>query len=405
MKNALTVAAAAASLVAGTFAAGGASAKDDVAPPPPPYTDLYQPQGTDEIGIWQLDDEREKALIASSVLLRDESLTGYARQILCDTVGEDRCGATRVYIIREPTFNATMSPNGTMRVFTGLLLRVRNEAELGAVLGHEFGHFENRHTLEQFLNHRRGTDLLAWSALLLSIAPSRQGYRSQRDLELSVYGGHYRFKRNQEREADLLGLGYLNRSAYRPQAAADVWVRLMSEREASARSLGKRRPDFERVAFFASHPPQAQRASYLAALAEPEGTLRDDGAERYRERLAPYLPLFLDDQIKVNDFGATEYIINSLAETGWTAELYYARAELFRQRGNQRDLVNAAESYRLAIAQDEDMAKAYRGLGLSLYRTGDRVAGADALRTFLELEPQAPDAAMIRMLVRREEVE
>ena len=40
--------------------------------------------------------------------------------------------------------------------------------------------------------------------------------------------------------------------------------------------------------------------------------------------LAPWLPQLLDDQIKLNDFGASEYIIQSLAESGWTAPLWHA---------------------------------------------------------------------------------
>src|SRR3546814_15865655 len=86
--------------------------------------------------------------------------------LLLSAVGTDRSYATRVYILREPTFNATMSPNGTLRAYSGLLLRVRSEAELAAVLGHEFGHFEKRSSLMQFKAASGDSDVLAWSALL-----------------------------------------------------------------------------------------------------------------------------------------------------------------------------------------------------------------------------------------------
>src|SRR3546814_16031225 len=83
-------------------------------------------------------------------------------------------------------FNATMSPNGTMRVYSGLLLRVRSEAELAAVLGHEFGHFEKRPSLMQFKAASGGSDLLAWSALLASMSPSYNTQRAYQDLPISV---------------------------------------------------------------------------------------------------------------------------------------------------------------------------------------------------------------------------
>ena len=138
-------------LAAGLLAgASTASVAAEPAPLPPPFEGYYQPQGVDEIGLWREDDESERRLAASPLVIQDEKLSGYLKEVLCRAVGDDRCGTARIYVMREPTFNATMSHNGTMRVFSGLLLRMRNEAELAAVLGHEFGHFESRHGLNRF---------------------------------------------------------------------------------------------------------------------------------------------------------------------------------------------------------------------------------------------------------------
>lgn len=372
------------------------------APPPPPYEGAYQPRGVDEVGIWQRDDESERRLAASNLVVHDEALTAYVKKVLCDTVGGDRCKAVRVYVMREPTFNASMSPNGTLRVLSGLFLRVHSEAELGAVLGHEFGHFEKRHTVDGFKAARSGTDLLAWGAVLASMAPTYDTRRAYQDLELSVYGSLFRHGRNQEREADLLGIAYLNRSELRPQSAAQVWKNLMAESEASARVKGLSKPNFNAIAFTASHPPDGERAAYLDALADPDAVSRQDGAARYRQALAKWLPVFLDDQIKLNDFGASEYLIQSLAQSGWTAWLWCARGELYRGRGNPRDLVNAAEFYTNAIGLDANLADAYRGLGLSLLKTGRASEGQTALRKYLELKPGASDAKLITMMIPKE---
>lgn len=369
------------------------------APAPPPYKYLYQPQGIDEIGLWREDDESERGLAASTIVVRDEKLTSYVKGVLCEAVGQDRCQATRVYILREPTFNATMAHNGTMRVFSGLLLRVHSEAELAAILGHEFGHFEKRHGLGDFKARRTGSDILAWGSLLASMSPSYDSRRMYQNIQISIYGGLFRYNRNQEREADLLGLGYLNISHYRPQAAAAVWQNLMGEFEASANVRGLKKPNFNAIAFTASHPPEAERAAYLAALAAPDGANRDDGAARYHDALGPWLGMFLDDQIKLNDFGASEYIITHLAEPGWTSKLWFARGELYRTRGNQRDLGSAAEFYRNAIALEPGLASAHRGLGLSLIKTGQTAEGMTALRTYLAMTPEASDAKMIRLML------
>lgn len=379
--------------------AAGAGKEIKVAPPPPPYQGVYQPQGVDEIGMWREDDDSERSLAASNIVIQDEKLTAYVKGVLCRTVGEDRCGATRAYIMREPTFNATMSPNGTMRVFSGLLLRMRNEAELASVLGHEFGHFEHRHSLAEFKANRTGSDIMAWGSLLASMASGYNAHRAYRDMRVSIFGGLYRYDRNQERAADLRGLSYLNQSSYRPSAAGQVWRNVMGEAEASANLRGQRKPDFKAIAFTASHPPDAERAAYLTALAAPESEGRDDGAANYRAALAPWIGEFLSDQIKLNDFGGSEYIIAGLAESGWTADLCLARGELYRTRGNQRDLVHAVGFYANAIEFDPAMASAYRGLGLSLMKTGRREEGVRALAKYLELVPEASDAKMIRLMV------
>lgn len=372
------------------------------APPPPPYEGVYQPQGLDEIGLWHQDDEGERNLAASPLLIRDENLTAYLKSVLCKTVGADRCGAVRVYLLREPTFNASMSPNGTLRIFSGLLLRMRNEAELAAVLGHEFGHFESRHSLKSFKKTRSSTDIIAWATVLASLSSNPNVRQTYQNLQISVYGDLFRYSRENEREADLLGLGYLNNSELRPQSASDVWQELMGEIEASASARGQKKPKFDRIAFTASHPPESERAKYLSELAVPDGNSRGDGKESYRTAISTWLPVFLEDQIKLNDFGGSEFLISKLSESGWTAHLWFARGELYRIRGNPRDLINAANFYANAIELDPTRAAAYRGLGLSLLKSGDKANGQAALKKYLELNPDAEDASMIRYLIPKE---
>jgi beta-barrel assembly-enhancing protease len=101
----------------------------------------------------------------------------------------------------------------------------------------------------------------------------------------------------------------------------------------------------------------------------------------------------------LNDFGASEFIINRLAESGWAADLWRARGDLFRARGNPRDLMNAADFYARAVALKPDMAEAQRGLGLSLVKTGRAVEGRKALERYLQLKPSASDSGMIAITI------
>ncbi|HEX7751723.1 MAG TPA: peptidase M48, partial [Novosphingobium sp.] len=96
----------------------------------PPYAGAYEPQGVDERGLWMQADEEERVLRDTALVDRDPAINAYLRSVLCRTIGFDRCQSVRIYLIKESTFNASMTPNGTMRVHTGLLARIQSEAEL-----------------------------------------------------------------------------------------------------------------------------------------------------------------------------------------------------------------------------------------------------------------------------------
>ncbi|RMB28420.1 putative Zn-dependent protease [Sphingomonas sp. PP-F2F-G114-C0414] len=359
--------------------------------PLPTYTQAYTPTTVDERGIWMEADERERVQRDSRSLVKDPALNAYVRSVLCRTVGEDRCRSVRLYIDEVPAFNAYMTPNGAMVVWTGLLLRVRSEAELGAILGHEFGHFELRHSLKDFKSHRTGTDLMAWASILV---------RNSANIQYATVGQMYAFSRDQEREADMTGFQYLARSQYPSSAAADVWEHVMGEADATA--IGRRgRAQHKYVAgVFATHPTDLARATYLRAASIEAHDVKPAVVDTHQAAMAKWLPVFLNDQIKLNDFGGSEYLLAYLAEgNGWTTPLLCARGDLYRERGNPRDLVSAAQFYQEAISKGDAPPEAYRGLGLSLLRSQQVAEGQAALATYLRLKPAATDAALIATLI------
>lgn len=357
----------------------------------PPYAGAYQPQGIDERGLWMEADEDERRLRDSNFVVNDPALQTYVRRILCDAVGSERCAGVRLYIVRMPEFNASMTPNGTMRIFTGLLLRVRSEAELAAVLAHEFAHFEERHSLSGFKRARSASDIAMWAGLL--------GGANASAVQLAVIGGIYSFNRDQERAADIRGFAYLSASRFRPGAFADIWRRQMDEMDATAAGRKQRSTRYDRSAFFASHPTSLERATYLRQMATKDGDDGEDAETVFREALAKWRPAFLADQLKLNDFAGTEYLLAQLAGSGWSPDLLVARGDLYRTRGNPRDLVSAAGFYRDAIAGGSADPAARRGLGLALMRSGSADQGRQILLEYLALRPTADDAMIIRTLV------
>ncbi|MFS0850903.1 M48 family metalloprotease [Novosphingobium panipatense] len=361
----------------------------------PTYTAAYEPTNVDERGLWMQADEAERRMRDSPLRIRDGNLEKYLLGVLCREVGQERCAGVRLYAMEDPQFNASMMPNGAMFVQSGFLLRVRNEGELAAVLGHEFAHFELRHGLNGFKNRRTGTDVMAWVTVLGGISNTPTG-----STQLSLVGSIFRFNRDQETAADLLGLKYIAQSGYPAHSASEIWKSLMAEQEATARGRKLKAKQHFTAGFFDTHPTPLSRAVYLAQEADKLPAGGDPRKQELQDALAPYLPRFLAAQNKLNDFGGTDYILSNLAaRSGWTSDLLFARGELYRARANPRDLQLASQFYREAKAAGYAAPDLDRNLGLALIRNGQVEEGRAALSAYLMAAPEASDAAIIHTLM------
>lgn len=358
----------------------------------------YQPSDKDERGLWLQVEEVERKVKTSAFTIRDPALNDYVRGVFCRTVGEANCADVRIYILRTADFNATIYPTGMMLVYSGLLLRVENEAELAAVLGHEYTHFANRHSLQNFRDVKSKAGIAAWMSMIP--VPGIAGAAAMAVARLGVVGSIFSFSREKEREADAGSIPLMANAGYAPSEAPKIWEQLRAEQDATAVARNTKSRKDKDGGIFGSHPPTKERVETLRALAtaQPVAGTPTEGRAVYRAALAPWWPALVDDQIKLNDFGGTDFVINKLASDGWTADLLYARGELYRTRGRPEDLITAAEAYRQAIAMPDAPAEAWRGLGLVELRGGRDLAGREALSTYLRKKPEASDRGMMAMM-------
>jgi beta-barrel assembly-enhancing protease len=346
----------------------------------------YKPLDIDERGLWQAFDEFEQKLASSNLLVRDAALTSYVGGIVRKLLGE-RAAELRLYVVRDPEFNASMAPNGMMMVNTGLIARLRNEAQLAAVLGHESGHYLRRHSVRSWRNLKSKTAAMA----VISVAVGDIGIAVNSLVALSLFS----FSREMESEADAYGLKLLKESGYAPHAAADVWAQLIGERKASAAVRKKRYTDRSR-SVVSTHPPSEERMTDLALSARELGGVGDLGRQQWLETIRPYRLMLLGDLISLNDPGASQHLLASLAEDGWDGVLRYYEGESYRLRGEAGDDVSAAASYAEAIKFADAPAEAFRAHGYAQIKAGKGDEGRRALQRYLEMKPDASDAAMIR---------
>lgn len=351
----------------------------------PVWTGSYEPQGDDEIGLWTQVDELEEELKFSQEIIRDPTLQSYVEGVLCSAVGEDRCSAARIYLLRRSSFNAGMYPNGMMVVNSGLMLRMRNEAEFAAVLAHEFAHFEKRHSLQLFQQARSKSDTAAIASIFIGV------------LALFILDDIFSFSRDMERDADLVSADFLVNSKYASNAVPEIWKRLLEEDDLRAEERDRKKRG-RKTRLFDTHPPVAERAEYLAEATEGEIGEGDLGAERYQAMMAPYMLSFFDDQLQRNDFAASQYLVNALAGEDWKPDHYLMKGELFRSRGQGDDLTVARDAFAQAIESGSERPEAWRGLGLAQLRLGEREEGRANLATYLEKAPEADDVSLIAMM-------
>jgi predicted Zn-dependent protease len=336
---------------------------------------------SDEGGLWALMDREETRLRRSPFALRDPQLHEYVQAIACRLAGP-HCPDIRVYLVRTPLFNANMAPNGMMQVWTGLLLRTENEAQLAAILGHEIGHYLARHTVERMRDVKSRSAFGQFLGLFGVVGAVGQ---------LAVVASLFAYSRDQEREADNIGAILMKQAGYDPAEAPKVWGNLLLEIKA--------RPDNDPTRaspMFATHPSPDERQEMLKRLAEttPGGATNE---ETWHAKTAPFMFDWLKDETKRGQHEESIALLTRMiAHAPERSEYFFARGEVYRLRGSPSDADAALADYQSAVKAGSEPAETYRGLGV-IYRQRNQAAAArENFQRYLESAPQAPDSAMIK---------
>jgi predicted Zn-dependent protease len=345
-------------------------------PPRLPRPELSGEEG----GLWAMMDREEARLRRSPFRLRLPEFDKYLADIACQ-LAADHCPDIRVYVMRTPYVNASMAPNGMLQMWSGLLLRLENEAQLAAIVAHEIGHYVQRHSLEQM------RDAKARAAFGTAMAAA--GLVGLVGLLLAV-GGAYAFSRDQERDADRISVVLMRSNGYDTREAPKVWTNLLDELKANPDND----PSLDSV-LFATHPSSEERRAELQRLASQAGGRT--AAEEYRARLAPLRYGLLEDEIKRGRPAESKVLLDRLlaGEPG-SAELLYFRGEALRHRDATGDKALALADFDAALRTGQAPAATYRSLGALYQSMNQPVAARDAWQQYLRLAPDAPDAALIQ---------
>ncbi|MGS0705686.1 M48 family metalloprotease [Acinetobacter sp. ANC 3781] len=158
-------------------------------------------------------------------------------------------------IINDPQINAFAVPGGLFAINTGMVTSARNMDEVAGVMAHEVAHVSQRHysrSQEAF----KGQGLLTLAGLLVGALVASQadgdvGTAVMLGSQAALMDKQLNYSRNQEREADRIGMQYMYTAGYNPQSMADFFE--VMHRETSKVSF---LPDF-----WLTHPLSTERMS------------------------------------------------------------------------------------------------------------------------------------------------
>ena len=363
---------------------GGAKKVEDIKPQETPSIE------TIEAGLWMQMNNYEEKLKTSGSRVKDKNLEKYLKNILCNLT-PDYCKDIRVYVQDMPFFNAFMAPNGLMVVWTGLLLRSQNEAQVAAVIGHEAGHYIKRHSLKSWLDAKSRTDLMALLAIGLSVGGVPAGGDIFNLTQLLQAGFMAKHSRDNEREADKIGLDFLIKAGYDPKEAPKIWENIIKEME-----LGEvNKP----LAFLASHPAPEERIENLKKQTQDyENIETKKNEKKLKEKTSPHLKKWIKDEMRLkNKVEQTEFVIDLVYEDKENEYLLkFYKGEVYRLRGDiENNYQKAIDLYKESIKLRKDFANVYRELGLLQLKIEKNKEAKKNLQKYIDLAINPKDKSII----------
>jgi len=153
-----------------------------------------------------------------------------------------------IKVVDSDELNAFALPGGFFYINSGLVLRADEEAEMAGVMAHEIAHVTARHGTRNAT--KAELTQLAMIPLIIFGPGGWAGYGIYQGLNFFIPLQFLKFSRDAEREADFLGLQYMYKSGYDPNAYVSFFEKIQAEEKRRPGSIPK---------VFASHPPSAER--------------------------------------------------------------------------------------------------------------------------------------------------
>lgn len=221
-----------------------------------------------------------RALRSRTPMMTDALIQDYLESMLYRMAEHSQLQDRRLelVVIKSPALNAFAAPGGIVGVNGGLFINAHTEQEFASVIAHELAHLSQRHYSRNVEEARR-KHIPSMAALLASVviaatAGGEAGMAAITATQAAVLQGQLRFSRQNEQEADRIGLQTMVNADMNPQAMASMFERML----AAQRLYGSRPPEF-----LLTHPVTESR------VADAQSRARQHPVGSYQENLEYYL--------------------------------------------------------------------------------------------------------------------
>lgn len=207
--------------------------------------------------------EKFNTLIRAKLpIVEDPEITGYVKGVVNRVVASMPPIPFEVTttVVRNNSINAFAAPAGYVFVFTGLINHFDHEAELAGVIAHELAHVSQRHIASRMEKSQivgMGTMLGTLAGMLLAMGTG-SGEAAQAVMMGSAAGGQsmmLKYSRQDEREADQVGMQYLIDANYPPSGMVGAFDKIRRATWVSGGSI---------VPYLSTHPAVEERINYLS---------------------------------------------------------------------------------------------------------------------------------------------
>lgn len=362
--------------------------------------------GRSELSLVSFSEEEEIRLGAQAYMpavqqqggfYRDPELEEYVQQVgtRLARVSHRPDLSYRYRVLNSSVPNAFALPGGFVVINRGLLVGLKSEAEMAAVLGHETGHVTAKHSLAGYQR------ALAANVLLAGIAVGTGGKQWAMDVSgITANLVNNGFSREQEREADWLGIDYMVRAGYSPEGAVRLQEYFYTQLE------GGKNPLFAE-GLFRTHPFSKERLENARALIaekyphtarNPAFTLNEIPFRQKTQRLRDVQKAYdiADEGDKL--FREKRYA-EALAKYHAAAEREPGQAPFHSAAGRvhlvRKEYAAAEPSLRRAIRLDDEFHEPHFLLGVLLYEKGAPRGAIPELSRSMDLLPNKGAAAYL----------